>query len=540
VTTPRLALAIAALALLLRIAAAMTAESVWRDEANDIFLCRNARSVSDFLRTLRAEGSPPLRFAVECALHRTWPTSIAPARAAVVVFGTAADAVTLAVAWQAFGPAAGLVAGALMATSPYFVRYSVELRGYSQFQLLAALYALALLHLIRRSTLRGAVFAGIAGAALALTHYYGALLVMAGTASAFIVYARGPAKAGLVLVSAAIVVLLTAPWVSLFAAQLSSDLRPWSVPDRKGLDLIAAVLLPLGRWSAVLTVAIAVACWARTRGAGDARATTTRDAGDTRAATRIAGGDARDAVLLLLGGAIGANVVGWALQFVPGVNARLEPQYLVGPAVWALPPLAAAVAASGARVNMLPHALRRRQVILTALLVAIGVSQAADVRAWLRPRSPAAEIATAIARDGRPGDLIVIVPPAHASTFNFYYDGSLEQWAPPFRGRTTNMPWEGLVAKLQDDGVLAEFVDDLDGRLQRGGRVWFVSGGGAEADRGRDTTYAQALFRIRRELLCVLHARAQPNPVELDPQRDYWEPMEATLFKPMTRNSTLP
>ena len=55
------AIAVVALALLLRAGAAVRAESLWRDEANDVFLCRNAHGVGEMLRMLRAEGSPPLR-----------------------------------------------------------------------------------------------------------------------------------------------------------------------------------------------------------------------------------------------------------------------------------------------------------------------------------------------------------------------------------------------------------------------------------------------------------------------------------------------
>src|SRR5262249_8940214 len=114
--------------------------------------------------------------------------------------------------------------------------------------------------------------------------------------------------------------------------------------------------------------------------------------------------------------------------------------------------------------------------VLPALLAGIGISQAADVHAWLRSRSPAARLADTIARDGRPGDLILILPPAHASSFNFYYGGALEQWAPPFRNRITNVQWEGLVARMQDPLLLARFVEDLDVHLTRGGRVWMLSG----------------------------------------------------------------
>src|SRR6185295_1006742 len=128
------------------------------------------------------------------------------------------------------------------------------------------------------------------------------------------------------IAGAAITALLLAPIVGVAAAQLSPDLRPWSVPDRKGLDLIRAAVLPLGRWGGLLSIAVALLWWARTRWSPPSHQ------GDRRAA--------RDAFVLLLGAALGGNVAGWLLQFVPGTFAILRPPYLVGMAVWAVPPTA--------------------------------------------------------------------------------------------------------------------------------------------------------------------------------------------------------
>ena len=519
------AAAVVALALLLRAEAARHDQSLWRDEANDVFLCRNSHGVTEMLRMLRTEGSPPLRFAVECAVHQVWPTSVVPARTMVVLFGAMADAVTIAVAWEAFGPEAAIIAGLLMAISPYFVRYSVELRGYSQFQLLAALYAFVLLRLMRRPALRNWMATGAVGAALSMTHYFGMLLVGAGTVAALVVAGDRRELQQRILASGAVTALLVAPSIGLLAAQLSPDLRPWSVPDRKGLDLVRAVLLPLGRWAAPLCALLMLGLWGRRRlppGTGwlDVAAT-------------------RDAHALLLAGALGANVAGWLVQFVPGLHARLEPPYLVGPAVWPVPSLGAAIMAIVGGTGG-SHRFART-VSSLALLVGICVSQAADVRAWLRPRSPAPQIARVIAREGQPGDLILIMPPAHASSFNFYYDGALEQWAPPFARRITNMPWAGLLARMEDPEVTAGFVDALGDRLRRGGRIWVVSGGAgslrletASLDEKleRSTAYARALATTRRELLRVLYRYAQPVPVTLGSALDYWEPMEVALFEP--------
>jgi hypothetical protein len=133
------------------------------------------------------------------------------------------------------------------------------------------------------------------------------------------------------------------------------------------------------------------------------------------------------------------------------------------------------------------------------------------------------------------------MPPAHASSFNFYYDGALEQWAPPFAHRITNMPWAGLMARMEDPQVTAGFVDALGDRLQHGGRIWVVSGGAGslrpetatdDETRERSTAYARVLAATRREYLRVLYRYAQPVPMPVGSALDYWEPIEAALFEP--------
>jgi len=389
---------------------------------------------------------------------------------------------------------------------------------------------------LRTSGVKDVLATGVAGGALALTHYYGVLLAGAATAVALMLSRDRHERRRQLIAGAAVTALLLAPIVGVVAAQLSPDLRPWSVPDRKGLDLIRAAVLPLGRWGALLSIAVALGWWARRRWSPPSHQ------GDRRAA--------RDAFVLLLGAALGGNVAGWLLQFVPGTNARLEPPYLVGMAVWAVPPTAAALVAlvqslwparSPAAIDRSQRVLRRAAAI--ALLLGIGISQAADVHAWLLPRSPAPRIADVIKSRSQPGDLILILPPAHASSFNFYYDGGLEEWAPPFRARITNMPWAGLVARMEDPEVLSGFVEALTDRLRRGGRVWVVSGGAGslnlEATNNADgtaqrTAYARALLTTRRELLRVLYRHAQPVPVAAGPMLEYWEPMDAALFEPLS------
>jgi hypothetical protein len=73
-----LAAAAVVVAASLRLFVATHAGSVWRDEANDIFLCRESSSVAAMLTRVESEGSPPLRGFSSSAAHwqssgRLWP-----------------------------------------------------------------------------------------------------------------------------------------------------------------------------------------------------------------------------------------------------------------------------------------------------------------------------------------------------------------------------------------------------------------------------------------------------------------------------------
>jgi hypothetical protein len=538
------------LALALRTTAALRTDSLWRDEANDIFVCRNSASVSELFATLRAEGSPPLRFLLERAVDRAFPNSVGPARAMAVLYGTLAVGVTVATGWVAFGPQAGLLAGFFMATSPFFIRYTIELRGYGLYQLASALYGLAMVRLLGRRTWTCAVTSGVLGGVLLLTHYYGFFLVGAATAFAMWRLRRCPRGALGVSCSALLAALVFSPWLPSFLVQATSELRPWAVPNRKVVDLVRVLDLPYGKWSPVW---LAVCAWGALVLQGRRRPTVPVANG------RSVSEHQWTAWGLLVAGAVGGNAVGWFAQFAEVLKARLEPPYLTGMAVWLMPPVGMALMqltsldwpavlattnSGGARCCRSPLATGRRfrRALLALVVASVLVGQAVTARTWLGPRSPAPVIAALIEREGRSGDLILVVPAAHAASFNFYYRGDLEQWAPPFRGRVTNVAWTGLLRKMEDRALLDDFKQALARHLQEGRRVWLISGGlvpysrefawADQLPRVR-TAYERADLVARQQFLRILYTYARAVPQGGVPRREYWEPTEFVLFEPL-------
>jgi hypothetical protein len=148
-------------------------------------------------------------------------------------------------------------------------------------------------------------------------------------------------------------------------------------------------------------------------------------------------------------------------------------------------------------------------------------------------------IVRTLEQHSRPDDLILVHPAPLASTFNFYYDGPLRQWAPPLRGRIGQIPWREL-ARPPDPADLAGLLRDLGAHLDAGGRVWLVSGAtwpAAVASIDADLlppprSDAEAAGRLMRErLLTVLHAHGQASSPAGPPSSGYWEPAGLWLFE---------
>jgi mannosyltransferase len=219
-----------------------TSSHLWLDEAITVEIAR--RSVSGMLAALRHDGAPPLYYLM---LH-FWTGIFGGGDIAVRALSGVLSVATLPVAWlagrrvarvaAAFGHVekssthrAGTAALLLFATSPYAIRYGSEARMYSLVVLLVLLFGLALARALEQPGPKRWIPLTLTTAALAYTHYWTFLLL--GTVAVFLLlqsrrreHYREPCRKALISMLAASVLFL--PWVPTFVFQMLHTGTPWA------------------------------------------------------------------------------------------------------------------------------------------------------------------------------------------------------------------------------------------------------------------------------------------------------------------------
>lgn len=168
--------AIVAIAAVLRLAT-LTSQSFWIDEATTVH--EVGLSFGGMLHAIaHNEATPPLYFALGWVWSRVFGAGELGIRSLSAVLGVGTVFLCYLCGRELASRAAGCVAAAFAAVSPFMVWYSQEARSYMLLAFLSALsiwcWALAV-----RTGRRGAVAAWSAAASLALaTHFFAALLVV--------------------------------------------------------------------------------------------------------------------------------------------------------------------------------------------------------------------------------------------------------------------------------------------------------------------------------------------------------------------------
>ena len=139
--------------------------------------------------------------------------------------------------------------------------------------------------------------------------------------------------------------------------------------------------------------------------------------------------------------------------------------------------------------------------------------------------------------------MILITQTPLASSFNFYYQGTLEQWAVPFQENVTHVPWRDFFQRINDAALMSDFERDLRKALDEGRRIWVLSGKDMpiSSDFVRDTkgrletfpSYLKAMLTFHCGLLEILYRYAHPIYRFESPDEDYWEKFECVLFDPV-------
>jgi uncharacterized membrane protein len=224
-----------------------TRSHLWLDEALSVDIAR--LPVADIPAALRHDGHPPLYYVL---LHG-WMAMFGEGDIAVRSLSGVFAVLALPLAWFAGRRVGGQVTAwafvALLALSPFAIRYGTETRMYSLVMLLVfAGYLLVASALERTSTPRLAGIVLITGALL-LSHYW-ALWLIAASMVVLVWRARrlgGDARRRTVRVTVAVAIggLFLVPWLGVMFDQSAHTGTPWADPVRP-TTLITTTLQDFG------------------------------------------------------------------------------------------------------------------------------------------------------------------------------------------------------------------------------------------------------------------------------------------------------
>jgi uncharacterized membrane protein len=430
------------------------AQPLWLDEAASLELAR--LPLADLWRwEVPADvGNPPLYY----TLLKGWlwlGESESSLRLLSVLFGVAAIPVIYGCGRQLGGRNAGLIAAALLASSPLHVRYSQEARGYSLLVLAVTIGMWGLIGIIRAGgrppPMAWVAYVGGTAAAL-LTHNIAIFFFLGANAAAAACWRlrapRGvPARW---LAAQAGVAVIWAAWLpGLVAQQTQVGERFWiPAPNVREVvftahDLYAHATLigPLPGRAAPLVLAFGLLV-AATAASGLGRlwrepcwATLT--------------------VTLMLIGPVGALVVGWLWR----------PLLVTRTLLWATVPLYLLMACG------LVHLTRRRTVSLMAAVGLVAMHSLGLWNVFVHVEKEAWDrVAAYVAVEGRPGDAIIVVPNVGSAPLEYYLRRHPSAGRMPMYGVPAGSPtdrWRELVFSPAD--VLP--VQVLAARYDR---VWLV------------------------------------------------------------------
>ena len=414
--------------------------SLWMDEGLSIGIA--SQPFFDIPGLLRQDGSPPLYYLTLNLWMEVFGTGPGDTQGLSVAISLLAVPGGLWAGWTLFGKRAGLICAALAAFNPFLTVYAQETRMYSLMVVLSLLITATFIHVFvfrRRSYFP--LFIGLL-AAILYTHSWG-IFVTAGTLVAFVpLWVASDDRRGL-LRDAAIGYgagfLLYVPWLPTLLYQTAHTGAPWLNAPRLGAPVqIAKGLLGGG----TVTVALVLAA-----GSGLAAIVTRRLASDKE----------RTAVLTALSIGVATLAVAWLFS-------QISPAWTTRYLGVALGPLLLLAAVGLARAGNLG---------LVALVIVLGI-WAIPKTSNLENKSNAADLAGAVSKELRAGDLVVTLQPEQHPLIHYHLRNDLTEATQLGEvQRKGIMDWRDVKDKLEDATPAKNLVPLLD-RLPRSRRVLLV------------------------------------------------------------------
>ncbi len=427
---------------------------MWLDEAISVDIAR--LPVGDIGSALRQDGHPPLYYVL---LHG-WMAIFGTGDGAVRALTGLVSVATLPLMWAAGrrlgGRTTAVMALALLASSPFAVRYATEARMYALMTLMGLAGYLAVLRALERPRLVRLALVALLTTAMLLTHYWGAWLVATAVLLVGLAAWRRPEErsAPLRVVTALVVGGLPAlAWLPSAAYQAARTGTPWArsvepfdaafdtlldfgggkwvggrllVPLLGGAVLLALLARPVGRWR--LDV-------------------------DLRTVPGVRPEVALFAGPLLLG--LGAAVA---------TASAFQPRYAAG----ILPFLLLAVAVG---ISRLPQPWIRRGVLAAVVLASL----AGSVRSATEQRTQGGEVADALNGSARAVDVVAYCPDQLRPSVERELGAGArpEALTYPSGSPPGRIDWVDYTDRI-DASDPATFVDEALAQVGDGGRVWLV------------------------------------------------------------------
>jgi len=196
-----------AVALILRLIG-LGDKDLWFDEVAT--LTQSRLPLPELIAAVARDNYPPLHSLLLSPWIALFGESAISLRLPSVIASLVAILFSGLIARDLFGPRAALITIALLAVSPFQVRYAQEVRMYALLTALAAIATWALIRWLARPNYRHLVLLGLAQLATLYTHYFGAFDVLAHGLAVLWILIRQRSRQGSAQV----------PWRSWFVTQL--------------------------------------------------------------------------------------------------------------------------------------------------------------------------------------------------------------------------------------------------------------------------------------------------------------------------------
>ncbi len=366
-----------------------TRSDLWLDEALTVNISR--QPLHEIPSFLHRDGAPPLFYFLLHFWMGWFGTSDLAVRSLPGVFGV----ITLPLTWLAGrrlgGRTVAWAALLLVATSPFAVRYDTETRMYSLMVLLTVLAFLALDRSLRRPRAGNLLAVAVVTGLLLYTQYWALYLI--GTTLLWLAFQswrgrpewRSGARASFVAVIVGCITFL--PWVPTFLYQSRHTGTPWATPANFSAMVNAVATFAgggsnQGRALGLIFFALA--------GLGLFGVATSRHHIDLDVRTRPLGRP----VAIIVVGTLAAAICGGFIS-----NSAFDARY----ASVVFIPLILLVS-----IGLVTFSDQRIRAIVLAVAVVAGL--AGSFPDIATNRTQAGQVAAALAKRGRPGDLVAYCP----------------------------------------------------------------------------------------------------------------------------------